>query len=89
MDKTLTCVATVGNLSVVKYYANVLYSDDEGVEGEYPGDIYTSMEDVLKDYPGEEILQGYGVHDHSTGYAPDEAEDWYETVEEALAYINK
>lgn len=68
-------------LHVTKLYANF---DQE--MGGY-GDIYTTPDDVRKDHPDDEILTGFGVLDGATGFMHDESADWYDTEEEALAFI--
>ncbi|MCK1999865.1 hypothetical protein MZM54_00525 [[Brevibacterium] frigoritolerans] len=90
LDANLEIIKTVGRFSVVKYYANALYTNDDKENGDpYYGDIYTSPEVVLQWHPNAEILVGYGVHYNETGLILDEAADWYETVDDALEFIEK
>lgn len=68
-------------LHVVKLYANL------DREFDMYGDIYDTPEDVQKDHPDDEILHGFGVLDGATGFLRDGSADWYETEDEALAFI--
>lgn len=58
-------------------YANK--TDDGGY-----GDIYDFPEEVMLEYPGDEILTGYCVISNATGFVPDGCNDWNESVEEAV-----
>lgn len=88
MKKNLEIIKTVGRFSVVKYYANALYTNNDKENGvPYYGDIYTDPEAVLMWHPNADILVGYGVHDNETGLILDEADDWYDTVDDALEFI--
>lgn len=83
-------VQTVGHLSIINLYANVLYTQNDSKTGEaYYGDVYTNKEELLKEHPACEVLQGFGLLDHQSGFAPDDSEDWYESLEDALSYIEK
>lgn len=68
-------------LKVIKLYAN------KDVTGIY-GDIYTSREECVAEHPNAEVLEGFGVLDTATNYAPDDSRDWYDTEAEAQAYIS-
>lgn len=73
-QEKMEIVQTVNRYEIIKFYANE--------ENGHYGDIYTSKEDVLKDHPQAEIMEGYGFIDPTIGFCPDEAGDWYETIEE-------
>ncbi|WP_240416749.1 hypothetical protein [Paenibacillus periandrae] len=83
-DKAIEIVQTIGHLTVIRVYANAI--QDNGTS--YYGDIFTSKPDLLKKHPDCVVLGGFCVHDRLTGYSPDDSEDWYTTIEEAVAYIN-
>ena len=68
-------IKEVNGYYIVKFYAN----EWEGVYG----DISTSKEEIMEMYPDANILEGYGFICPSTGFCPDEAGDWYDSVEEA------
>lgn len=70
-----------GRLHVVRQYAN------RDPESGFYGDIYATPEDARKDHPEDEVLTGFGVLDAGTGFIADEADDWYDTEDEALAFI--
>lgn len=53
------------------------------LEGNY-GDIYQSVEECLSEHPESEVMYGYGIIDNETGYIADWADDWYNTIEEAI-----
>lgn len=90
MQKNLEVVKEIGQYKIVKYYADTLYTNDDKENGfPYYGDIYTTKEDVLREHPCSEILEGYGLIDNLTGYHPDDADDWYDSVEEVIDYIEK
>jgi len=48
------------------------------------GDCYTSFQEFKRDYPQAEFSFGYIIFDTQTGSVVEEAEDWYDTPEEAL-----
>lgn len=85
MDKKREVVQEVGNYLVVKTYADTLYTNGQP----YYGDIYSSEADVLKDHPGAEVMHGFGFVDKETGYQPDDAPDWFDSVEETVEYIGE
>lgn len=78
-------VKEVGSYNVARYYANGINRADQAP---YYGDIYTSREEVLKKYPDSIVLIGYGVH-CLNGTAHDEALDWYESIEDAVDFIQE
>ena len=73
-QEKLEIVKTVKGYDIVKFYANT--------ENGHYGDIFTSKDDVLATYPDTEVMEGYGFVCPITGFCPDEAGDWYKTVEE-------
>lgn len=64
-------------------YTNIikLYANEE--EGGWYGDIYTSKESLLADYPDAQVLEGFAYVMKDSGMSPDSSEDWFETVEQA------
>lgn len=90
MNQNMEIVQEKGKYKIVKYYANTLYTNGDKENGNpYYGDIYLTKEDVLKAHPDAEILEGYGLIDTETNYHPDDADDWYDSVEEVIKYIEK
>jgi hypothetical protein len=65
-------------------YTNIikLYANEEN--GTY-GDIYTSKESLVVDYPDAQILEGFNFVMKNSGMSPDSSEDWYESAERAKA----
>lgn len=47
------------------------------------GDIYTSKESLLVDYPDARILVGFNFVMKNSGMSLDSSEDWYESAEQA------
>jgi hypothetical protein len=81
-------VKEMGKYLIVKYYADTLYSDEDKESGyPYYGDIYLTKEDVFKDHPESEILEGYGVLYNETYNHPEDAPDWFYTIDEVIRYI--
>lgn len=78
-------IKTIGGYKIVKWFANAVYGDGEVP---YYGDIYQTEAQAEAEHPGDRILIGYGVID-SAGCIPDNAADWYDTVEEAEEYIKE
>lgn len=73
---------------IVKYYANTLYTNNDEKNGyAYYGDIYTAKEELVREHPKAEILEGFGLIHAEKNYHPDDAPDWFDTVEEVEDYI--
>ena len=90
LDKQTEVVQEQGNYLIVRYYADTLYSNGDKENGiPYYGDIYLTKEDVLKDHPEADILEGFGFVDKQTGYQPDDTPDWFDSVAEVIEYIKE
>lgn len=63
------------------YKLSVVCANDSG-NGIY-GDIYTEVEECLREHPNTEIL--YGFHLEKDGV---ETPDWFDTAEEAVAWAS-
>lgn len=90
MKKKAEVVKEMGKYNIVKYYADTLYTNDDKENGyPYYGDIYLTKEDVLKDHPEAEILEGYGFIDTETGCQPEDTPDWFDDIEEVIECIEE
>lgn len=83
MENTYEVVSVIGEYTIVRLYANTLYTENGSP---YCADIYSKEEDVLREHPNTEVMKGYGVIGPE-GYMPDDAEDWYNTKKEVASYI--
>lgn len=72
---------------IVKLYANVVHSKENDVQ--YYKDIYLLKEDVLNEHPQSEVVEGFGIVDVQTGYIPESFLDWFESLDDALFYIEE
>ena len=61
---------------IIKLYSNV-------VDGDY-GDVFNTREDVEREYPDAQIIEGYAVFDIETGYIPESCRDWNDSIKDAL-----
>lgn len=70
-------VEELNHTNIIKLFAN----EENGTYG----DIYTSKESLVADYPDAQILEGFNFVMKNSGMSPDSSEDWYESVEQAKA----
>lgn len=90
MEKKKEVVKEMGQYLIVKYYADTLYTNGDKENGSpYYGDIYLTKEDVLKEHPGAEVMEGFGFIEKETGYQPDDTPDWFDSIEEVMEYIEE
>lgn len=83
-------VKVIGKYSIVKYFADTLYTNNDKENGKaYYGDIYLTKEDVLKNHPEANVLEGFGFVNNDTGCHPDDTPDWFDGVEEVIEYIEE
>lgn len=68
-------------LNIIKLYGNV-------TEHFQPEDMYDSRQECISDHPNDEVMEGWGVQDTETGFLEADSEDWYDTEEDAQAYID-
>jgi hypothetical protein len=76
--------APARRLRIIRQYANSTAYMSGG-----PEDIYNTREDCLKDHPTDPVLAGFGVLDEETGFRAEGSDDWYDTLQEALEFIEK
>ena len=53
------------------------------------GDIYTSLDECRFEHPGNEILFGFYVSVDVNEHPNVDAPDWFYTLEDAIAWIDK
>lgn len=75
-------VKKLGRYSIIEIYSN-------SEQGKY-GNIYTSTEEALLNRDdaisrdsNSKLLIGYCLYDTNSGYTPDDAKDWHDTIESA------
>jgi len=61
---------------IIKLYSNA-------ADGDY-GDVFNTKEDVEREYPDAQIIEGYAVFDIETGYIPESCRDWNDSIKDAL-----
>lgn len=59
--------------------------DDKGTLAN-TGDVYDSFKEFRKKHPDSSYKFGFMVIDTTTGFMPDDSEDWFESIEEAMNY---
>lgn len=77
---TVETVVTVGELEIIYLYANEW--------NETYGDIYTEIEDLLREHPDSMVIRGFGIYDPKTGFSPDWVDDFYAIVSEAISHAS-
>lgn len=78
-------VKELDGMNVVKQYADE--TKEQGVS--VYGDIYLSKEEAVMEHPHTPILEGYGLIDKQTNFAPPNAPDWFYEVQDAVNYVNQ
>ena len=60
-------------------------------EDDICGDIYASLDECIKDHPGDEdsTVFGFCISADSNEHLCFDIPDWFETVEEAIAWIDE
>ena len=71
-----------------RYQIQILYANyDE--DSDCYGDIYTDVNECIKEHQNEKLMIGFGILDKLTGYLVDEVDEWFSIYEEAMSAREK
>lgn len=77
--------------SIIRLYADKVYNmaEPNSELNTYPGDMFTTLKELLKEHPGCEVMGGFCIVEPQTGIIIPSTEDWYDSLEDALFAIQE